>query len=85
MSEFIVDEKSEGFKIGVEIGILKTKILKLPLEELLGEANYWELITPLMNPTLYMKHREVMADFIKNLRILASAKRAFLQTEEELN
>lgn len=85
MADLVIDETSEGFKLGLEIGKIKERIVELPLEDLIREADTWESITPLMDPTLYMTHRAAMADFIKNLRILLTAKEAFLQEQVEIN
>lgn len=81
MTEFVVDENSEGFKIGLEIGDIKKRILELPLDRLLQEFNTWETVTPFTDPTLYKTHQAVMQDFIRNLRILNEARIKFLHIE----
>ncbi len=76
-----IDVNSEGFKMGIEIGKIRKKILDLPLNELLQQANTWESITPFTDPTLYMQERNNMADFKRNISILARAKNAFLKED----
>lgn len=85
MSDFVIDENSDGFKLGIEIGAIKKRILELPLEELMDQANHWETMVPLTNPTLFMQYGKLMEDFTKNVVILLTAKKGFLRDQVDIS
>ncbi|MEE9374588.1 MAG: hypothetical protein V3V00_16145 [Saprospiraceae bacterium] len=73
------EELNEGIKLGIEIAKLRQKIIELPLDELLQKTNHWETITPLIDPSLFIKESKRVSEFKAIVRILARAKNQFLQ------
>lgn len=60
----------EAHNLGVRIGKIKKEILQLPLESLNRQVNNWETVTPLIDPTEYIKHRTRMDIFSELVEIL---------------
>lgn len=70
----------DSTELGIRIAKIKQKILLLPLYDLMNQINHWETVTPLLDPTLYVKHRDTMDTFAKTVRILLRTKQQLLET-----
>lgn len=72
----------EGLQLGIEISIIKKKILSMDLEKISQSLNSYQTVRPIFHPSEYLVERQMMENLSKVVRILLHTKKELLRLDD---